>query len=166
MLKARRSPLFAPAATALALLLTWSLVNLAAAPADGETAAANAAQKLPRPVLDMHHLMELFNEPYYERLKEEMQTQPADDRGWKHLVERGQEGAEIINLVAIREMGDEHKQVWPELTRTAHEAALGLADAAKTKNWERTREAYVALVQNCNDCHQKLAPEEAPMLEP
>ena len=162
----RRSPVFAPVAAAIALVLTWSLVNLAAASADGENTAGDTAHELPRPILDMHHLMELFNEPYYERLKEEMQTQPKDDRGWKHLVERGQQGAEIINLVAIREMGDEHKQIWPDLTRTAQKAALDFADAAKTKNWEQTREAYVGLVKNCNDCHEKLGGGHAPVLEP
>src|SRR5688572_14157681 len=115
MMKARRSSVYAPVATAVALVLAWSLVNLAAAPAGGESSANKAAQELPRPVLDMHHLMELFSEPYFERLKEEMQTAPADDRGWKHLVERGQEGAEIANLVAIREVDDEHRAIFPEL---------------------------------------------------
>ncbi|MFH5804487.1 hypothetical protein [Alienimonas sp. DA493] len=125
-----------------------------------------APQTLPAPVVDMHELMELFNEPLYKSLKKKVAEEPGDARAWSGIEHDALAGAEIINLAAIREIGDEHKAAWPELTRSAQQAALDLAHAADAKDWSRTQAAWKALVANCNDCHQKVAPDAAPMLKP
>ncbi|QDT14966.1 hypothetical protein [Alienimonas californiensis] len=155
----------AVAAVALAARTPAPAAAPAPAPARDEV-PKTAPQTLPAPVVDMHELMELFNEPLYKSLKKKVAEEPADARAWSGIKHDALAGAEIINLAAIREIGDEHKAAWPELTRTAQQAALDLAHAADAKDWQRTQAAWKSLVANCNDCHQKVAPDGAPMLKP
>ena len=151
-------------AVAVAVLLGgWAI---GAAHEDEHDLPKHAPEKRPAPVVGIHELMELFNEPLYELLKEEMQRKPSDNKGWNTIRDRGLQAAEVINLVAIRKVGREHQQDWPELNRTAQQAGLDLAHAAAAKDWPKTQAAYQALIKNCNDCHEKVAPDHAPILEP
>ena len=125
-----------------------------------------AARALPRPVVNAHELMEVFHEPYFEFLKEAMQQEPADAKGWRTLKRRGIQAAELANLTALRDVEAEHREEWASLTRDAQQAGLDLAHAAAAKDWAQTQQAYQALVRNCNDCHQRTAPDKAPELEP
>lgn len=126
---------------------------------------AASAKELPKPILSTHDLMELFNEQVYIYLQEAMAKKPADAEGWTTIEERGLQAAEVMNLVAIREMADKH-QAWLQLVSEAQHAALGLTEAAKTRDFDKTQAAYRTLIQSCNACHQKIAPDEAPQLEP
>jgi len=92
--------------------------------ADGHNDAAHAGKgKLPRPILSPHELMKLFNEPLYEHLQQAAGQKPADQQGWARLEELASQGAEIMNLVAIREDYAEHREKWLWLTREAQETA-------------------------------------------
>ena len=148
-------------AGSMAVSLAWS-----AGEKEAHEVPRQAPSKRPAPIVDIHELMEIFNEPLYERMQEAMQKEPGGNKEWNRLKDAGFEAAEIINLVAIREMGDEHRAVWPELNRTAQQASLDFAHAAAAKDWAKTQKAYRALIENCNDCHQKVAPDHAPTLEP
>ncbi|MCA9108434.1 MAG: hypothetical protein KDA52_00685 [Planctomycetaceae bacterium] len=121
---------------------------------------------LPQPVVDTHHLMELFNQPVYKYLKEAMHEEPSDDDGWSTLQDRGLQAAEVMNLVAIRNDEESDHPSWEKHLRSAQQAGLELSEAAKSMDWEGTRQAYQALIRNCNDCHQDVAPDHAPQVTP
>lgn len=126
-----------------------------------------APAKLPTAVVDTHELMEVFYERFYEDLKKEMASQPADKKGWSRLKHHGIEGAELANLLAIRQVGDEAlKTKWAAASRDSQQAGLDLAAAASAHDWARTQTAWQALVKNCNACHQATGSDHAPKLEP
>jgi hypothetical protein len=161
----------------VAVLFGTALVLLADEPArktdehrhkEGEHAhdAGELQHMLPRPIVDTHELMEMFNEPLYHKLKDLVGSQPTDKKGWAQIQEEALRAAEIVNLVAIRERAEGQEQKWQRLTKEAQVAALKLADAAKGRNWKSTTSAYRSLILNCNDCHQAIAPDHAPELEP
>jgi hypothetical protein len=120
---------------------------------------------IPAPVVEVGALMKLFNRPLYAHLKPEMEKQPADDKVWTTIEERGLQAAEVANLVAMRQTRVPKDQ-WNQASGNLQQAGLALAQAAKTKNWDATTKAYHTLVQRCNDCHQAAAPGKAPVLKP
>jgi len=136
-----------------------------AQPAQPVQPAPGGPQVLPAPVLDVPSLMQLFNKPLYLGLKEKMAQQPANEEQWKDLMARGLQGAEIANLVALRKVEGPRE---PLLRGAAglQRASIAFADAAKSQQWDVTVQAYQGLVQSCNNCHQALAPDKAPQLEP
>lgn len=127
--------------------------------------AAQSARRMPAPVVEAHDLMNLFNKPLYTHLKSDMAQQPADEEGWKTLEQRGLQAAEVANLVALRP-AKPPQQEWLQGSANLQAAGIALAEAAKSKDWEKTVQAYQGLVQRCNACHQARAPETAPKLEP
>jgi hypothetical protein len=122
-------------------------------------------QKLPRPIVNTHDLMALFNKPLYTLLKEEMGKQPRDQDAWKTIFERGLQAAEVANLIALRKAPPEHADDWQELARDVQLAGLALASAAKAQDSEKTASGFERLRVNCNNCHEKVAPNKAPRLE-
>lgn len=116
----------------------------------------------PQPVVDTHHLMSLFNRPLYQRLKDEMQQQPADEKAWATLSDRGLQAAEVANLVAMRK----DQQQWRRLAGDLQTAGVQLSKAAKSQDWQATQSAYRSVVQRCNACHSTVAPDHAPQLSP
>ncbi len=136
-----------------------------AQPAQPAQPAPGGPQVLPTPVLDVPGLMQLFNKPLYLGLKEKMAQQPANEDQWKDLMGRGLQTAEIANLVALRVVEGPRE---PLLRGAAdlQRAGIAFADAAKSQQWDATVQAYQGLVQRCNNCHQALAPDQAPQLKP
>jgi hypothetical protein len=109
--------------------------------------------------------MRLFNGPLYKSMKKNMARQPADEQQWSDIEANGLQAAEIANLVALRRVPDAQAQVLrgaEELQR----AGTALADAAKAHQWNAAQQAYRGVVQACNNCHQTLAPGDAPQLRP
>lgn len=128
---------------------------------------AKAPAKLPTAVVDTHELMEVFYERFYEDLKKEMASQPADKKGWSRIKHHGIEAAELANLLAIREVDDEAlKTKWAGAARDSQQSGLDLAAAATAQDWVKTQAAYQNLVKNCNACHQATGSDHAPKLEP
>lgn len=119
----------------------------------------------PAPVVDVPGLMRLFNGPLYKSMKKNMAHEPANEQQWSDIEANGLQAAEIANLVALRRVPDAQAEV----VRGAAEmqrAGTALADAAKGQQWNAAQQAYRGVVQACNNCHQKLAPGDAPQLMP
>ena len=119
----------------------------------------------PAPVVEAGDLMRLFNKPLYTYLKEAMAREPGNDDAWLTIEERGLQAAEVANLVAMRRAKPPQDQ-WLEGAFNLQQAGLTLAKAAKAKDWEATKGAYVSLIEQCNNCHKARAPDKAPMLRP
>lgn len=154
---------------AVGLGLVGALLALTAAVPDavrgGDEPKQQERARLPMPVVDTHHLMELFNQELYQLLRQEMERGPSGDKWWETVHDRGLQAAEVANLVAIRERGDNDPR-WTRFSAQLQQAGKSLAEAAETQNLERTREAWRGLVQRCNACHSTMAPEHAPELKP
>ena len=131
-------------------------------PAKGERPAK---ADLPTPVVDTHHLMELFNQPLYRSLREQLATAPTGADEWKKVQADARRVAEVANLIAIRKKAAEHKD-WKQHAARVQQAGRELAAAAEKREYPAARLAYIGLVQSCNACHKAAAPDHAPTLEP
>lgn len=132
-----------------------------------ETARRTTAQqsRLPRPILDTHQLMELFNKQLYMLLKQEMDNIDAGgDKKFQAIRDRGLQAAEMANLVALRPREKDQGQ-WQQLSLDLQQAGLDLAKAAEGQRKQQVTSAYQNLIQKCNDCHKQTAPDHAPTLE-
>ena len=113
-----------------------------------------------RPILKTGELMAQFNAPRYKRLKEALAAKDADP---KAIQMTALEVAEIANLIAIRKPPQGAAREWEQLAGGVQEAALTLADAAK--GGQNVAGAAGGLLQACNRCHQRFAPDDAPVLK-
>lgn len=134
----------------------------------GQEPAGVAAQArtLPAPVVDTHHLMELFNQPFYRKLKQGVQNEPSGEKQWKLINETGLQLAEVANLIVLREQAEGQEEQWNARAADVQQSAIQVAQSAEQRDYPQTRAAYQRLVQNCNACHQTLGGEHAPQLKP
>jgi hypothetical protein len=136
-----------------------------AQPAQPGQAAAAAQGQPPAPVVDVPGLMRLFNGPLFKSMKKNMAQQPANAEQWSDIEANGLQAAEIANLVALRRVPDAQADVLRGAA-AMQRAGTALADAAKGQQWNAAQQAYRGVVQACNNCHQTLAPDDAPQLRP
>jgi hypothetical protein len=120
---------------------------------------------LPKPVVNTHELMELFNEPLYKELQTALSQDSLDEKQWKSVEESGYKLAEVANLIAIREEAAEHPR-WESMAVDIQQLGYELAKIAGKQELPAAREQFNAIVQNCNDCHMRTARDHAPELEP
>ena len=153
--------LYEPAVFLTSLANGALLLAVLAAPSDADS-QAKPAQQIPQAVVDTHDLMELFNQPLYRYLQKAMQQEPTDDQGWQTIRQRGLQAAEVANLVALRK----DSQQWQQLAGKLQQAGIDLAKAAEGQDFGKTQQAYRTLIERCNACHQTMAPQRAPQLEP
>jgi hypothetical protein len=105
-------------------------------------------------------IMARFNGPRYKLLKQALASKDADPQAI-HMT--ALEFAEIANLIAIRKPPAGAERDWNQGAVGLQQAALGLADAAK--GGKNVAAAATGLTQACNQCHQRFAPDDAPMLK-
>jgi hypothetical protein len=139
-------------------------VEVVVEPSPAQPAPAAQGQP-PSPVVDVPGLMRLFNGPLYKSMKKNMAQQPANEEKWSDIEANGLQAAEIANLVALRRVPDAQAEVLRGAAEMQH-AGTALADAAKGQQWNAAQQAYRGVVQACNNCHQTLAPGNAPELMP
>jgi hypothetical protein len=113
---------------------------------------------------DMHEFMEYVFEPTFQRLKPAMAEQPADNAGWKVIKADGLILAEGGNLLLSRQP-EEHADVWVQLATLVRKHGGELYAAGKKKDFAAARTAYTAMIQRCNECHERFAGGEH-QLEP
>jgi hypothetical protein len=134
--------------------------------ATGDENQAPTAGKPPHPVVGTHELMELFAEPLYDHLKQEVdKTDARDKEAWNTLRDRGLQTAELANLIALRNQ-EEHRDQWIEHCAKVQQAGLKLVEVAKAQNVQQVRAAYLGVIQSCNACHKDFEPDHAPEIEP
>ena len=147
---------------ALSLLLLGSFGVGALLPAQPQPGKGPppGRQGATRPILKTGELMKQFNAPRYKQLKMALAA-PNPDPKAVHMT--ALEVAEIANLIAIRRPQGEGGREWEALAAGVQKAALGVADAAK--GGQDVAAAAGGLIQACNRCHQRFAPDDAPMLK-
>jgi hypothetical protein len=113
-----------------------------------------------RPIMKTGDIMARFNGPRYKLLKQALASKDADP---KAIQMTALEVAEIANLVALRKPPAGAEREWEQGAMGLQQAALALADAAK--GGKNVGAAAGGLIQACNKCHQRFAPDNAPMLK-
>jgi cytochrome c556 len=133
-----------------------------------ELRAAFAQDKptLSQPVMETERFMKKFTDPLMENLHEALAVEPASPRDWRSLEDEAASGAEIANLVAIRNDEDAQHAEWQDMTKVMYDAAVTLSESAKVRDYATSQTNYQALVESCNACHQKIDPETLPVIEP
>lgn len=121
---------------------------------------------LSQPVMETGRFMKKFTDPLMESLHEKLATEPATPRDWRALEDEAASGAEVANLIAIRNDDDSQHAEWQEMTKVMYDAAVVLSESAKARDFAASKTNYEALVQSCNACHQKIDPETLPVIEP
>lgn len=131
----------------------------------GQTETSGATGSLPRPAMPTYELMDLMNEPLYQKLHGLMQQGSSEHR-WTAVEQDGLRFAEIANLVAIRKAGAENPMKWGQFSEDMWQAGNNLSQAARQHDAQAMNGAYSALIQSCNDCHHQLASGYAPVIQP
>lgn len=147
---------------ALSLLLVGSfgVGALLSAQPPGQPPARPGAPAALRPIMKTGEIMAQFNGPRYKLLKQALAAKDPDPKAIRMTA---LEVAEIANLVAIRKPPAGAEREWEQGAFGVQQAALGLADAAK--GGQNVGTAATGLIQACNKCHQRFAPDDAPMLK-
>ncbi len=131
-----------------------------------DTQEVQAAPALSQPVMKTERFMKKFADPLADTLHEMLANDPGSPREWRKVEDEASSGAEIANLIAIRNDEDAQNPEWQELTKGMFDASIALAEAAKTRDFAATKMKYEALVASCNACHTKIDPETLPVIEP
>lgn len=121
---------------------------------------------LSQPVMETGRFMKKFTDPLIESLHEKLAEEPASPREWRSLEDEASSGAEIANLIAIRNDEDAQHAEWKEMTTVMFDASVALAASAKERDYAASKTNYEVLVNSCNGCHQKIDPETLPVIEP
>jgi hypothetical protein len=108
------------------------------------------------PVDNMHHFMEYICEPSYKSLKQIMQKEPEDRKGWKAFKNHTLVLAETSALVATRGPDEPEKsKKWKEISLSVYKSGAAMYKA--TGNFEEAKKHYSVLIDNCNQCHTVFA---------
>ena len=127
---------------------------------------AQDAPTLSQPVMETGRFMKKFTDPLMESLHEKLAQEPTSPRDWRGVEDEASSGAEIANLVAIRNDEDAQHPEWQDMTKVMFDASVALAASAKERDYAASKTNYEALVNSCNACHQKIDPETLPVIEP
>lgn len=123
-------------------------------------AEPTANSPVPKPVEDdMHEFMEYVFQLPYQRLRENMKSEPTQSSGWMAIKSDSLILAEGGNLLLIRGGGDD-PAAWNEHAEQVRALGGQLYDTAKQKDFKAARGHYETLLNKCNSCHNKFADGE------
>lgn len=121
-------------------------------------------------ILDTGEVMELLMDPIHEDLKDFIENPPEKRADWRGLYVAAYTLAETNNLLYSRtDHGYMLQEEWRDRVTEARALTVALADSIKEQApYETIRENYLAVVQNCNDCHRRYDETmmDAPQVDP
>lgn len=120
-------------------------------------------------VLDTAEVMELLMDPIHEDLKDVIENPPSQRADWRALYIAAYTLAETNNLLFSRtDHGYMLQQEWRDRVTDARAVTVALADSIKEQaEYEIIKANYIAVVQNCNECHLRYDPamSDAPRVD-
>ncbi len=149
---------------AVSLLTLSLLVALGLAVYSADVRAQDSAVE---PLVSGYELMEIIYEPFMDQLKASVATEPDKRRGWQDIYKNSLALGEAAALNLMR--NDEDYMAapeWKDMTLASRGLNVEIAEAAKNKDFAGVTAKYQALVESCNACHTKFAPDDAPKIEP
>ncbi len=121
-------------------------------------------------VIKTGEIMELLMDPIHEDLKDVIENPPEKRADWRGLYVAAYTLAETNNLLYSRnDHGYMLQPEWRERVTDARAVTVTLADSIKEQaEYETIKANYLAVVENCNDCHRRYDPSEqdAPRVDP
>lgn len=124
----------------------------------------------PEQILDTGEIMELLMDPIHEDLKDFIENPPEKRADWRGLYVHSYTLAETNNLLYSRtDYGYMLQQEWRDRVTEARALTVALADSIKGQaDYETIKKDYLAVVQNCNDCHRRYDSTmlDAPRVDP
>ena len=139
-----------------ALAPTWPMVR---------TSGAGEQHDL-KPLVDTHEFMEHVVEGTFATLKKGLSEKPADENAWRSVRDTSLLLGESGNLLLIRKPDDADASDWSKLCIALRESGDTLSKTAKAKDYDASRQAYLALVHACNACHTKYGDDGEPKIVP
>ncbi|QDT26342.1 cytochrome c [Gimesia panareensis] len=138
----------------LAIALIWSQSTPTLAGSDAKKTQAGVPVEP-----DMHEFMEYVFQPTYKRLKQAIAAEPDNRKVWKAIKSDALILAEGGNLLLLHDPQNDRSS-WNEYSQDVRKEGGLLYKAAKSKDFKTARKHYVAMLKNCNACHQKFADGE------
>lgn len=99
-------------------------------------------------------LMRAMNAPNFTALGKRLRDKPADEEAWPFMRGQALLIAESGNLLMLRPPGNAGDTAWLRRCAELREAAGGLADALRQRDYLRSRAGLVATANTCNRCHR------------
>jgi hypothetical protein len=119
-------------------------------------------------IISTAEIMKLLVDPTYETLKDAVENPPQKRAEWRALYVAAFSLAELTNLMYSR--GDEEFQHTPDWTAEAarsQEIVTKLAESVRGQaDYAEIKANYMAVVQDCNECHRKFMPGEIDEIVP
>jgi hypothetical protein len=125
-----------------------------------------AVQHELKPLVDTHEFMEHVIEGTFATLKAGLTEKPADAKAWRSVRDASLLLGESGNLLMIRKPDDADAADWSKLSIALRESGDDLSKAAKAKDYDASRKAYLVLVHACNTCHTKYGDDGEPKIVP
>ena len=128
--------------------------------------AQEASKAEPVALVDTYEIMEMFFEPTFDSLKETVAKEPESRKDWKALYEGAYLLGEAHNLLYFREDDYAKEADWANMTTGARDQTVRMAEAVKAQDYAAIKSAWGAIVESCNSCHEKFAPDGPDKFEP
>jgi hypothetical protein len=119
-----------------------------------------------KPLVDVHEFMEHVMSGTFDTVKGRLKEKPNDDSAWRSVRDASLLLGESGNLLLIRKPESADETEWSNLSIALRESGDALAKAAKSKNYDACRTAYLIVVRSCNMCHIKYGDDGEPRIEP
>ncbi len=147
----------------------------AARPSAGDRSMVEAAElesspPYERQIITTAELMKQMMDPMYEELKDAIEFPPVKRKAWRQLYITSFNLAEMNNLLFSRE--DDKKeylssQKWIDESLEAVELLVTLAESIRGQaEYDVLTKNYLAVMNNCNQCHREFEPGEVDEIEP
>jgi hypothetical protein len=118
--------------------------------------ATPAAKPAPRleAIAETRLLMDALNQANFSGLERSLKQKPADGEAWTFARGQALLIAETGNLLMLRPPKNQGQDAWMDRSRELREAATGLARAASSRDYDRSRTALTDVADACTRCHQ------------
>jgi hypothetical protein len=161
---ARRSPRWA-------IPLSLALIAAAFAVSVASFGSVTGSRPAPdqgdlKPLVDVHEFMEHIMEGAFAAVMQGLKDKPADANAWRAVRDASLLLGESGNLLLIRKPDGADSGEWSKLCLALRESGDTLTKAAKSKDYNASRGAYLAVVRSCNQCHTQFGDDGEPKIDP
>ncbi len=149
-----------------ALAAATIAVSISSARSPSRIAGEMTQQAALKPLVNVHELMEHVVEHPFTALKTGMKEKPADAKAWRSVRDTSLLLGETGNLLLMRKPEDADAKEWVSLCISLRDSGDALSRAAKAKDFDAGKKAYLVMVNSCNQCHAQYGDDGEPKIEP
>lgn len=125
-------------------------------PEKGEVTAVDPQLTEAIQLVDTYEIMSLFFEEPFETLRATLLIEPKKRKQMKAIYNSAYALGEAHNLLFSRSDEDYMSDPdWASLTVAGRVILSSIGESLKTKDYPKIQESFIALVESCNDCHER-----------